>query len=234
MFLTQRYYTLSRNLFVSTLIVLTALFSLCAVLAATVMNAIHSAYSDRRMVTIPTTLWISSAVVTDWAIAAALVWELRRLDSIVTMRSTHHMIRRLMSDAIKTGAVTSLLVTSSIIVYMLLPETNLPVGIGFTFGRVYSLTMLYNINHRGGPSKYRRGTERDETSIESPTGRARPYVLTTMLFSSSSESTACTNTGSAQIHEAIELAQSASRMPTLYPQSCGHPVSKESETINTV
>lgn len=83
---------------------------------------------------------------------------------------SYRIIKKLISNAIRTGAVTSLVATGGLIAYLRDERSNseLPtditllflfilnsfplvsVAFGFCVSRVYSLTLLYNINNRGG------------------------------------------------------------------------------------
>ncbi|KAF9265989.1 hypothetical protein L218DRAFT_843095, partial [Marasmius fiardii PR-910] len=58
------------------------------------------------------------------------------------------LIRQLTSVAIQTGAPGSVLATIALIVYLTDPDGNISVGIGFTLGRVYAITMVCILSSR--------------------------------------------------------------------------------------
>jgi hypothetical protein len=159
LFLLLRYYSLSRNLWVSTLIGLISFVSAAAAIIGSSLMMVYSSYSERGILTAPTLVWLVAATVADWAIAGGLVWELTKRKSRVGLRSTDGIIRELISNAIKTGAVTSFFATVDMINWVAETESNAAVAIGFCLGRIYALTMLYNINNRGGLSKFRLDSE---------------------------------------------------------------------------
>ncbi|KAF9257506.1 hypothetical protein L218DRAFT_879312 [Marasmius fiardii PR-910] len=60
----------------------------------------------------------------------------------------HSLVKRLTTLAIQTGASGSIVATLALIVYLTDTENNISVGIAFSLGRVYALTMLHNLNSR--------------------------------------------------------------------------------------
>jgi hypothetical protein len=131
-------------------LVFISLASLGGAVACAVVNAVHSSYSERNHVAIPALLWLGASAAADWAIAGMLVWEIQRRRTRATLFRTDGIIRRLTKNAIRTGSVTSLVATMSLVAYFAAPKTNVTVAFGIVLGRFYTLTMLYNINNRGG------------------------------------------------------------------------------------
>jgi hypothetical protein len=62
--------------------------------------------------------------------------------------STRSLLHRLAANAIQTGTVTSVLAIVTLLVFLTNPHSNLVIAFEFTLGRVYSLTLLYNLNQR--------------------------------------------------------------------------------------
>jgi hypothetical protein len=154
-FLILRYHSLSKNLYAAGFLAAMALASTGAAVAIGILLIRYSAYTERDKLTPPSLVWLAATSVTDWLIAGLLVWELRKRKNIATRR-TDGMIHTLIVNAIRTGAVTSLLATSFLISYAVSSHSNISIGFGFCLGRVYSITLLYNINTNGGLSKYRQ------------------------------------------------------------------------------
>lgn len=58
------------------------------------------------------------------------------------------IIRRLSIQAVETGSITAVLAIAALILYNVLPNTNLSIMIAMVLGRIYSITMLANLNRR--------------------------------------------------------------------------------------
>ncbi|EEB91020.1 hypothetical protein MPER_10694, partial [Moniliophthora perniciosa FA553] len=58
------------------------------------------------------------------------------------------MIKQLTTLAIQTGSPGAVVATIALITYLNDIESNITVGVAFTLGRVYTLTMLHNLNSR--------------------------------------------------------------------------------------
>lgn len=107
LFLSWRYFTLTKNYYVTPFLVGFSLTSFAGALvnAATVVE--HSTYAERDFNIKTVTLWLVASVVADMAIAIALVTALRAMPT--AFRGTRSMIRRLTTSAVSTGSATSLL-----------------------------------------------------------------------------------------------------------------------------
>ncbi|KAI3621559.1 hypothetical protein WG66_000384 [Moniliophthora roreri] len=103
-------------------------------------------YEYRGAVRIPASIWLGLSAVTDVSITAILIYTLRRMKT--NLQKTKNLIKRLTTLAIQTGSPGSAVATIALIVYFRDIESNITVGIAFTLGRVYALTMLHNLNSR--------------------------------------------------------------------------------------
>ncbi|ESK84453.1 hypothetical protein Moror_6197 [Moniliophthora roreri MCA 2997] len=145
-FLIWRFWMLSKNWYISLLLVGTSMSGTAGSLAAAVIIIQHPGYEYRGAVRIPASIWLGLSAVTDVSITAILIYTLRRMKT--NLQKTKNLIKRLTTLAIQTGSPGSAVATIALIVYFRDIESNITVGIAFTLGRVYALTMLHNLNSR--------------------------------------------------------------------------------------
>ncbi|EEB89356.1 hypothetical protein MPER_12555 [Moniliophthora perniciosa FA553] len=103
-------------------------------------------YNDRDYVRIPVTIWLGLSAVTNVSITVILIYALRRIKT--NFRGTKNMIKQLTTLSIQTGTPGSVVATIALIIYLNDTESNISVGVAFSLGRVYALTMLHNLNSR--------------------------------------------------------------------------------------
>ncbi|KIY66953.1 hypothetical protein CYLTODRAFT_422967 [Cylindrobasidium torrendii FP15055 ss-10] len=148
-FLVYRFWSLSKNWLVTPFLALCA----CSALAGAIANGItvtqNSAFADRRANIKTVIIWLVCSAATDILIALALVWKFQTTNT--TFSQTKSLIQRLTYTAIQTGSVTTVIAVLCLILYLIDPEINITVGFGFCLGRIYSLTMLFNLNTRTRP-----------------------------------------------------------------------------------
>ncbi|KAK0203558.1 hypothetical protein DFS33DRAFT_1383804 [Desarmillaria ectypa] len=145
-FLVNRYWILTRNVVVASILVLLVIVAFGGSLSTAIMLTIYNAYADRHHAKIPVTLWLTSTAVTDIAIAAVLIWQLYNMKT--SFKSTEGLIQRLMRSAMQTGSTTSVVAVLVLITYLVNNESNIETGFAFILGRLYILTLLYNLNVR--------------------------------------------------------------------------------------
>jgi hypothetical protein len=174
-FLILRYYSLSRKRFVSVVLCAIALVASGAAFATASTIAMHSSYAERGHIALPGLSWLASTALVDWSIAAVLVCELHKMKVVSNVKSTTGIIMRLISNVISTGALPSTVATVSLINFVVNQQTNVATGLGLCLGRVYTLTMLYNINYVYGDGKFLRPNG-------SGTAESANVQLTTDLF----------------------------------------------------
>ncbi|KAF9032267.1 hypothetical protein BDZ89DRAFT_1063445 [Hymenopellis radicata] len=146
LFLAYRFWSLSKNVYITPFLALFSLASLAGAIANGITVVQHSTYAERNFNIKTVTIWLVASAVADISIACALVWRLQRANT--TLRQTKTLIHRLTFMAIRTGSVTTTLATICLILYLINTESNITVGFGFCIGRVYSLTMLFNLTTR--------------------------------------------------------------------------------------
>ncbi|KAF7366292.1 hypothetical protein MSAN_00885400 [Mycena sanguinolenta] len=104
-------------------------------------------FKDRNKVRTVATIWIGTQLSADLIIAGALVLELMRAKSLFKeQQRVNNMLNRLVLHTIRTGTATAVIAVLALIAFLINDETN--IGILYTSGRVYVLTMLKNLNIR--------------------------------------------------------------------------------------
>lgn len=192
-YLILRYYALSGNNIVSSILAVTSVGGIIGAIYVGVLIAIYDAYAVRSHLAPAVLTWSVMSCTTDWALVVVLVRILqnKRRNMSGRLSSTDGIIKRLISVAISTGAVTSMTVTGSMISFLAFPKMNMTLLFGFCTGRVYTLTMLYNINYSGGlhnsvdSDRRRRGLSGDTSSASDGTNQrdelgTRSHLHTTL------------------------------------------------------
>jgi hypothetical protein len=105
-------------------------------------------------------LWLVASAATDVCIAGALIWQFKRLET--HFASTDSLIHRLIVATIRSGAVTSLIALITFSLFVANKESNFDVGLSYSLGRAYTLTLLANLNSRS--STRRTGLNGEELS----------------------------------------------------------------------
>ncbi|KAJ7579648.1 hypothetical protein C8J56DRAFT_280397 [Mycena floridula] len=145
-FLIARYHVLSKNIIVTMILVLACLAATGGAMASAISIILYPDYAERAKAQTSVTVWISTCAAADVLVAAALIYQLRRMKS--SIRSTQSLLSKLMTDAIKTGASGSIVAVTVLITFLQNRESNVPAALVIILGRVYALTMLRNLNTR--------------------------------------------------------------------------------------
>ena len=77
---------------------------------------------------------------TDLLIAGALIIELRRVETI--FKATQSRIERVSRITVQSGAATSVVATTALVIYLINNESNISVAFAYALGRIYALTMV--------------------------------------------------------------------------------------------
>ncbi|KAG7086314.1 hypothetical protein E1B28_002278 [Marasmius oreades] len=145
-FLIYRFWTLTNGRIVTAYLALASLAAFGGAIATAVIVVQHSTFGERGAVRIPVTIWLIASAVADISIAATLIFVLQKYKT--PFRKTQSLIKQLTTLAIQTGSPGSILAAIALIVYLKDPDGNISVGIGFTLGRVYAITLLNNLISR--------------------------------------------------------------------------------------
>ncbi|KAF8185619.1 hypothetical protein K438DRAFT_1973909 [Mycena galopus ATCC 62051] len=145
-FLTTRYWLLTKNKFITSILVFFITVAAGGALASGATIAIFPQHKDRSKVIIPATTWLLVEAVTDISIALALVLELRKLKSPI--KKNMSLVNRLVAQTIQTGTAGATIALSVLVAYLANKESNVTTAIAYPIGRVYCITMLANLNSR--------------------------------------------------------------------------------------
>ncbi|KAJ8093673.1 hypothetical protein PM082_023465 [Marasmius tenuissimus] len=168
-FLIFRFWILSKNRFITPLLVAGSMFAFGGAIATAIIIIQNPTYQDRTKLIVSASIWLISSAASDISIAVILVFTLQRMKT--NMRRTKNLIRRLTTLAIQTGAPGSIIATIGLIVYFFDKESNVSVGLVFSLGRIYALTLLHNLVSRahvrkaGTQTVLSRGTTMPDTAL---------------------------------------------------------------------
>ncbi|KAF9018776.1 hypothetical protein BDZ89DRAFT_1073546 [Hymenopellis radicata] len=168
-FLVNRYYALTKNWLICVFLTLCIIVSYGGSLATVIILTRFNAYDQRFMIKIPVIVWLTMTSVTDVLIALVLIWQLYNMKT--SFKTTEHLIQRLMRAAMQTGSTTSVIAISILVAYLANNTSNVGTALAFILGRVYILTLLYNLNIRK-TSKKEGGTSTSDHDYRSHRGPA--------------------------------------------------------------
>ncbi|KAJ7600025.1 hypothetical protein C8J56DRAFT_1037642 [Mycena floridula] len=145
-FMIHRFYSLSKNIWMTIVLGLMTLTALAGSFMVGIMLQIFSTLADRPKIETATLLWTISSAGADFSIAMALIWQLRRMKS--AFKETQTLIRRIIIGTIQTGCTTTIVAIVALVTYLANPQSNVPTALEFPQGPLYVLTLLYNLNLR--------------------------------------------------------------------------------------
>ncbi|KAJ7777477.1 hypothetical protein B0H14DRAFT_329386 [Mycena olivaceomarginata] len=106
----------------------------------------NPSYTGRDAVVRYVTIWLSGSAAADVIITGVLVWTFRTLKT--NFVNTTELLHRLSIASVRNGSITTMMTLVNLVVFKLQPETNSAVMIEMTIGRIYTLSMLANLNNR--------------------------------------------------------------------------------------
>ncbi|KAJ6568811.1 hypothetical protein B0H19DRAFT_1256522 [Mycena capillaripes] len=145
-FLAVRYWLLTRNKFITVTLFLFITVSIGGAFASALSLAIFPAYKDRGKAVLPATTWAIAEAVTDISIAAALLWEFRKVKS--SFKETMSLLNRLVAQTIQSGTAGATVALAALVAFLVNNQTNVSTAIVYCLGRVYCITLLANLNRR--------------------------------------------------------------------------------------
>ncbi|KAH8823735.1 hypothetical protein DL96DRAFT_1558638 [Flagelloscypha sp. PMI_526] len=182
-YLISRFWRLARNIPVTIMLVTLSLSGFAGNAWVTYGLIKYPGYAQRTMLKDSAILWYTSVVGADISIAVALAVSLQRMRQEV-LRSTKTLLQGLTYGAISTGSITAFFALLNMILYLRWPETNWGPLICFNIGRIYTLTMLYNLTHRS-TNAVSISSSRDAESILDFQSVEKTSTLETLLQSTS-------------------------------------------------
>ncbi|KAJ6526742.1 hypothetical protein B0H19DRAFT_1275592 [Mycena capillaripes] len=149
-FLAIRYWRFTNNTILVAFLFLLILAAFGGGVASGLTTVLFPAYKDRTKVRVSAIFWVITQVAADLTIAVAFVREFLKTKSMFTekRRRIKNTLNRRVALAIQTGSATAAISTTALVIFLINDETNIPVGIMYTLGRTYVLSMLLNLNIR--------------------------------------------------------------------------------------
>lgn len=111
-------------------------------------------------------VWLAISAAADVCIAVFLVFQLRTMQGFT--KNTRKMIRRLTFAAIETGSITASWALIALAVFLATPTSNIDVGIAYVLGRLYSITLLFNLIYRKPLSVMNEGNRMQTLTVGRP------------------------------------------------------------------
>ncbi|KAL0946248.1 hypothetical protein HGRIS_012505 [Hohenbuehelia grisea] len=179
-FLVSRYSALTKNWIVTAVLAVLILACFSGTIGTAVSIVTFSEVAQRHKAKVVAIIWLSTSAATDVGIACALVHQLLKMKS--AFPKTSSTIHRLILGAVQTGTVPCILALASLITYLAHIQSNVPGAFAFCIGRVYALTMLYNLN-------FRTAFRRESVSFTSSRGPADSTTMTGVCFAPPSDVT---------------------------------------------
>ncbi|KAJ7066130.1 hypothetical protein C8F01DRAFT_694437 [Mycena amicta] len=160
-FLITRFWSLSKNIFVTVILSLLVALSLVSSLIGNIMLGMSAQKISSNTIRTMGTIWSISLAACDVSIAAALVWKLQGMKS--SFKTTNNLIQRLILGAVQTGATTAVLALFLLTFFLVNPANSLAPLFACTIGPCYLHTLFLNFNSR------RTGTTSGATRTTSDT-----------------------------------------------------------------
>ncbi|EIN12192.1 hypothetical protein PUNSTDRAFT_130461 [Punctularia strigosozonata HHB-11173 SS5] len=145
-FLIFRFWNLSKNHILTALIWCISWAAWVAGIYTSALLVKFPFLTQRDKFVTPVAVWFGCSTACDLAITLSLVWQLRKVKT--PFASTQTLISRLTNMAIRTGCVTSFFALLILALYAQDPAGSIAVAFNSCFGRIYALTMMYNLNTR--------------------------------------------------------------------------------------
>ncbi|KAJ7573742.1 hypothetical protein C8J56DRAFT_902978 [Mycena floridula] len=110
-------------------------------------STLHKNYADRGYINVMLAkIWLVFSALGDIAISIALIRHL--ITQEVVFRTTQRLLRRIVAMTLGTGLITSFAAIAALSSFVINVESNVTSGMCFCLGRIYALTMMYNLNWR--------------------------------------------------------------------------------------
>lgn len=149
-FLISRFFILSSQPIITLILGIFTLTALAGGISVAVILIHFASYADRDKLLLTAIIWLGSTALADLLIMIFFVLTLTRTASRAKIRSTKALIKRLVLFAIQSGTVTTILALLTLSIFLTKPMSNDSAYFSLSIGRVYTLTMLFNLNLRKG------------------------------------------------------------------------------------
>ncbi|KAF8162735.1 hypothetical protein B0H34DRAFT_292542 [Crassisporium funariophilum] len=145
-FMLRRYWRLSQNVYISFFIFLLMILTFVGIIYVVVISTTEGTFRARVTHIKWIIVTLSASLASDLAITIVLVWQLLNVKTY--SRQTQKLVKKLSSQAIKTGAVTCVFAVAVLIAHLVNPYSRVSTALAFLLGRIYTLTMLFTLIYR--------------------------------------------------------------------------------------
>ncbi|KAF7368760.1 hypothetical protein MVEN_00201100 [Mycena venus] len=142
-YLISRFYTLSKNIFITLLLEVIALTAFAMAFISTLLFPGIENFKKAEAVAL---IWAIATAASDVLIATSLIWTLGGMKA--SFKDTKRLIRRVIIRTIQNGCATSLVAIAGMIAVIFKIQSNIPTAFFFLLGSLYVLTLLSNFNLR--------------------------------------------------------------------------------------
>ncbi|KAJ6452097.1 hypothetical protein C8R45DRAFT_1223661 [Mycena sanguinolenta] len=213
-FLAFRYWRFTNNITIVCFMSILILGAFGGGFYSGIIVVLFPAIKDRSKLRISGLVFFVTQVSSDIFIAAALVREFMKAKSrFREQRRVKNLLNRLVIRTIQTGTATAVIGTVALVIFGINDETNIPVGILNTLGRVYILSMLMNLNARvfGRPEALPTLSGAPQGTLAFAQGHSATYNLTSIQFRPASEGqSSSSNSGTTKSSGSVLEGQSSS------------------------
>ncbi|KAJ7337719.1 hypothetical protein DFH08DRAFT_1015108 [Mycena albidolilacea] len=147
-FLISRFYSLSKNLWISFLLSLLLVTGFAGSFMVAITLQEFSLYTSRDKANTAALVWTISTAATDSCIAGALIWQLLSMKSCCLLKDTRSLIKRPIIRTVQTGSTTSVVAIITLVSYLKNDSNSVPTACNFLIAPLYVLTLLSNFNLR--------------------------------------------------------------------------------------
>ncbi|KIM79191.1 hypothetical protein PILCRDRAFT_571209 [Piloderma croceum F 1598] len=138
---------------IAILIVLIALMQSISSMVASIRFSLIGSVSELPSLTPGFTVWLAGSFVADVLIAGCQISILAEARSKSPFKQTDSVITRLIVHTVQTASVTAVAVLVELILFKVLPDTNVFDTPAFIVGKLYSNVLLANLNARSTESR---------------------------------------------------------------------------------
>ncbi|KAJ6452110.1 hypothetical protein C8R45DRAFT_1223668 [Mycena sanguinolenta] len=181
-FLVYFHWRLTHNTTVVCILSILILVAFGGGLASSLTIVLFPDFKDRSKVRITGAVWIITQASADLIIAGVLSRGLMKAKPVFQRQRRVNILNRLVSHIIQTGTVTAMVAVLALIIFLIDDETNIPVGIMYTAGRLYVLSMLLNLNVRSSSGQPQNCTTSSGQRGTVRSTHGTTYNLTTVEF----------------------------------------------------
>lgn len=203
LFFAWRVRVLTNNLWVTGLIVVTAVISCCGGLGVAIAIHFVKYYTNFEKFNQTGTIWLISTALCDSAIAIALTWHLRRHKT--GFQHTDDVLNKIIRLTVSNGAITALWAIVDLILFLSI-KTGVHLALNLPLAKLYTNSLMSSLNSRAG-WKFNTNSDRDSSR---PSGQpAKSAAMPEFLHLSTHAATHQEVMVHVESHEMVDMGDDA-------------------------